>query len=211
MTSEKRRLIGEVAPCPPPTTSSTLLLLLFPLVPAPLPTPLFPVREKSGSWTRGLSVRPLATLKGEWVADLIRAGWRGDGGQNFYLHWSPARFQHATLLRLRTCQQRRSECEVGGASEVESSSWRLLFLLLASCDCLWFRSACLSACLPVLWTCQLPCSGGSGAFHTTRPASLLARHTSVPIGNVRWGPKLHDWPSDCRATTTKHTQSRCPP
>lgn len=69
MTSEKRRLIGEVAPCPPPTTSSTLLLL-FPLVPAPLPTPLFPVREKSGSWTRGLSVRPSARDFERWMS-----GW----------------------------------------------------------------------------------------------------------------------------------------
>ena len=76
MTSEKRRLIGEVAPCPPPTTSSTLHLL-FPLVPAPPPhTALSSPRKVRKPDQRSVrpSVRSRLWKVNEWLIWFARAG-----------------------------------------------------------------------------------------------------------------------------------------
>ena len=76
MTSEKRRLIGEVAPCPPPTTSSTLLLL-FPLVPTPPPhTALSSPRKVRKLDQRSVrpSVRSRLWKVNEWLIWFARAG-----------------------------------------------------------------------------------------------------------------------------------------
>jgi hypothetical protein len=158
MTSEEGRLIGEVAPCLFPTTSSTLHLLL-PLVPTPPPHTTIPSpREKSGSRTLGLSVCPLATLKGEWVTWFARA-----------------------VVNSITCTglQRGSSMLLRPGCDPASSAVRDASRKAA--DSLALRAATASAsvepaCLPVLRSCQLPCSGMRRVPHHAARQSPCSAH-----------------------------------
>lgn len=211
MTSEERRLIGEVAPCPSPTTSSTLLLLhLFPLVPTPSLFTAIPSPRKVRKLDQR-SVRPSARdferwMNG-WVTWFARSGGRERGQGSKVL---PA-LASSAVPACSCCLVAILQAAPFGMR----SLWRqrveicCCFPLLASCDCLWIS---VPACLPVLWTCQLPCSGGIRRVqhHAARQSLYSAHVGSTRQCSVR-GPKLHDWPSVCCATTTKHTQSRCPP